>query len=54
MTKKQIIEELHANGEIWANESYSKKYLEDYLTRYQNAMTLSMEELEARIQARVH
>lgn len=24
MTKKQIIEELHANGEIWANESYSK------------------------------
>ncbi len=45
MTKKELIEELHKNGEFWANESHSKKELEDHLKGLERAKRLSLEEL---------
>ena len=45
MTKREMIEELHKNGEFWANETYSKKQLEDYLKGLERARSLSLEEL---------
>lgn len=49
MTKKELIKELEKNGEFWANESYSKKELEDYLKGLERARNMSMEELAAYI-----
>ena len=49
MTKKEIVRELHSNGELWANESYSKQYLADYLDRLNDARSMSDEELLAHI-----
>lgn len=45
MTKRELIEELHKNGEFWANETCSKKELEDYLKGLNRAKSLSLEEL---------
>ena len=49
MTKKEIINELHRHGELWANESYSKKELQDYLNGLLRAQTMSLEELSVYI-----
>lgn len=49
MTKRQIVVELHMNGEVWANESYPKAYLEDYLRKYNEAKKMSLEELYKKI-----
>lgn len=45
MTKKEIIKKLHDHGELWANEAYSKKELEEYLTGLEDAMPLDWSEL---------
>ena len=51
MTKAQIIKELHGVGEVWANESYSKQYLQNYLDNYNKATQMTEEELLALIKA---
>lgn len=51
MTKAQIIEELHGVGEVWANESYSKQYLQNYLDEYNKASRMTEAELLAIIKA---
>ena len=51
MTKAQIIEELHGVGEVWANESYSKQYLQSYLDEYNKASRMTEAELLAIIKA---
>lgn len=45
MTKKELIRELHNYGELWANEAYSKKELEEYLNGLKDARSMSTEEL---------
>lgn len=45
MTKKELINELHQNGEFWANESYKKEYLESYLKGIKKAKKMPIEEL---------
>lgn len=52
MTKAQIINALHEVGEVWANDSYPKKYLEDYLNNYNKAREMTDEELLAMINKR--
>ncbi len=52
MNKAQLIEELHNRGEWWANESYSKEYLQNYLDGAKKASSMSMEQLLAKIQGR--
>ena len=52
MTKIEIIEELHSCGEMWANNSYSKEYLEKYLKEYKEATKMTIEELYAAIRAK--
>ena len=52
MTKAQIIAELHSNGESWANDSYTKAQLENYLNNLKAAKNMSMEELLAKINSR--
>lgn len=49
MTKKEIINELHKRGCWWANESYSKAYLKEYLDGETKAKEMTLEELEAYI-----
>lgn len=49
MLKAEIIRKLHGHGEMWANDSYSKKYLEKYLAGYEKALTMPLEELYAKI-----
>ncbi|MBO7677206.1 MAG: hypothetical protein J6S49_06805 [Erysipelotrichaceae bacterium] len=49
MTKTELIKELHKHGELWANEAYSKKELEDYLKGLERARNMTMEELSAYI-----
>ena len=49
MTKRELIDELHKNGEFWANETYSKKELENYLKGLERARNMSIEELAAYI-----
>lgn len=49
MTKAELIRELHNHGELWANEAYSKKELEDNLKAIERAKSMSMEELAAYI-----
>ncbi len=49
MLKVEIIKKLHEHGEMWANDSYSKKYLEKYLADYEKASAMSLEELYAKI-----
>ena len=49
MIKAEIIKKLHRHGEMWANDSYSKKYLENYLTNYEKSCSMSLEELYAKI-----
>ena len=51
-TKHEIIEELRYRGEFWANDSYSKEYLSNYLEDSKKAESMSLEELEAMIKAR--
>ena len=50
-TKAQIIKELHDVGETWANESYTKEYLQNWLDTYNKAMNMTEEELLAMIKA---
>lgn len=50
-TKAEIIEKLHGHGEMWANESYDREYLEDYLIGYEKAINMSTEELYAKLKA---
>ena len=45
MTKKELIKEIHKNGEFWANETYSKKELEDHLKGLEKAKKLDLSEL---------
>lgn len=45
MTKKELVKELHQHGELWANETFAKKYLEDYLNGLERARKMSFEEL---------
>ena len=52
MLKAVIIKKLHGHGEMWANDSYSKKYLEKYLAGYEKALTMPLEELYAKIAAK--
>lgn len=52
MLKAEIIKKLHGHGEMWANDSYSKKYLEKYLADYEKASSMSLEELYAKIAER--
>lgn len=52
MKKAEIIKKLHGHGEMWANNSYSKKYLENYLANYEKSMSMSLEELYAKINER--
>ena len=52
ITKAEIIEELHSYGEMWANDSYSKEYLEKYLKEYKKATEMTDEELYATIRQR--
>lgn len=52
MLKAEIIKKLHGHGEMWANDSYSKKYLEKYLANYEKAASMSLEELYAKIAER--
>lgn len=52
MTKKGIINELHKRGYLWANESYSKAYLEEFLDGDAKAKEMSLKELEAYIKRR--
>ena len=52
MKKAEIIKELRDRGEVWANESYSKAYLENYLNGYKKAEKMSLEELEAIVKSR--
>ena len=49
MLKVENIKKLHEHGEMWANDSYSKKYLEKYLADYEKASAMSLEELYAKI-----
>ena len=49
MTKEELIKELHKNGEFWANETYSKKELEDQLRGLEKARSMSLEELASYI-----
>ena len=53
MNKAQLITELHNRGEWWANESYSKQYLQNYLEQSNKASSMSMEELLAHIQGKM-
>ena len=52
MTKEKLIEELHSRGEMWANMSYKKKELEEYLKEYDYCRTLSADELYKMIMAK--
>jgi len=52
MKKAEIISELHARGELWANESYSKAQLENYLNETKEAESMTAEELLAKINSR--
>ena len=52
MSKAEIVKKLHEHGEMWANDSYSKKYLENYLTNYEKSCSMSLEELYAKINER--
>jgi hypothetical protein len=45
MTKAEIIEELWENGEVWANQSYTKKQLEIYLMKMREAQAMTEEKL---------
>ena len=51
MVKAQIIRELHDMGELWANESYSKTYLQNWLDTAKKAQEMTEEELLAHIKA---
>ena len=51
-TKKQLVQELHDCGEVWADESYSKEYLADYLAKYKEASEMSAKDLFKRIMAK--
>lgn len=46
MTKKELVEELHNRGEMWADMSYSKKELEHHLHEYDRFSKLSLEQME--------
>ena len=48
-TKERIVQELHSYGEVWANESYPKEYLEGYLAKYKAASEMTAEELLKKI-----
>jgi len=52
MKKIDLIRELHSVGETWANISYPKAYLEDYLKRYTEARNMSDKELYAKVKGR--
>ena len=55
MTKANIIKKLHGYGEWWANETYSKKSLEKYLSDYERAANMSFEKLvEALINSKIN
>ena len=45
MTKAEIIHELHCLGDVWANPSYTKKYLERHLEEARKAHAMTFEEL---------
>jgi hypothetical protein len=49
MTKQEIINELHKRGCFWANMTYSKKALQDYLNGAKKAEEMTLEELEEHI-----
>jgi len=52
MKKAEIIGELHARGELWANESYSKEQLEEYLNEKKEAESMTLDQLLAKIKSR--
>ena len=45
MTKAEIVAQLQSMGETWANPSYSKEYLENYLLGLKKAAKMSLKEL---------
>ena len=49
MTKKEIIRELESYGEVWANETYSKEYLQNFLDGLKEAREMSLEDLLSHI-----
>lgn len=49
MTKKELVRELESYGEVWANESYSKEYLQKYLSEIKLARSMSLEDLLSHI-----
>lgn len=51
MKKTEIIEELHRAGEVWADMTYSKAYLEKALNDLKKAQRMTLEELEAYLKA---
>ena len=51
-TKEQLVQDLHDYGEVWADESYSKEYLADYLAKYKEASEMSAKDLFKRIMAK--
>lgn len=51
-TKEQLVQELHGCGEMWADESYPKEYLANYLTKYREASEMSAKDLFKRIMAK--
>jgi hypothetical protein len=52
MKKTEIIEELHRAGEVWADMTYSKAYLEKSLNDLKQAQSMTLDELEAELRAR--
>lgn len=45
MTKDELIKELHDYGETWADKTYTKRQLENYLEGLEKAQNMSDEEL---------
>lgn len=45
MTKKELIERLHNEGEFWASEKNTKKELEEVLNGLEKARNMTDEEL---------
>lgn len=48
MTKVEIVQELHENGEVWADISYPKDVLARYLTDLRRAQKMTDEELKSK------
>lgn len=51
-TKAQLVAELHSYGDMWANVSYSKAYLQQQVDDARRARTMTKEELLAEIKKR--